>query len=119
MKAHSDGSRQGGSFGDGLLPREKGKQKELVSEEVFNNALMARKPYAPAVPSVMGAPTGFVAAPARPFAPSGRIANREEVMRRAKERRKQLADEIVKARTELWETMIEGGALSHLARHYH
>ncbi|KAI0264430.1 hypothetical protein BC834DRAFT_883046 [Gloeopeniophorella convolvens] len=42
--------------------------------------------------------------------------NKHESIRRAKERRRQLAAELEKAKVELWETTIEQGVLSHLAK---
>lgn len=42
--------------------------------------------------------------------------NKEEVIRLAVQRRKQLAEDLVKARTQLWETTIEQGVLAHLVK---
>ncbi|KAL5525805.1 hypothetical protein ACEPAG_7142 [Sanghuangporus baumii] len=42
--------------------------------------------------------------------------NREEVLRRARVRREQLAAEIARAKVELWETTIEQGVLTHLSK---
>ncbi|PBL03640.1 hypothetical protein ARMGADRAFT_25697 [Armillaria gallica] len=50
--------------------------------------------------------------------PIPRAVSREQLLRRANTRRAQIADAIVKARTALWETTIEGGVLAHLARYY-
>lgn len=50
--------------------------------------------------------------------PTPRAVSREQLLRRANTRRAQIADAIVKARTALWETTIEGGVLAHLARYY-
>ncbi|KAK0223198.1 hypothetical protein IW262DRAFT_1544552 [Armillaria fumosa] len=47
-----------------------------------------------------------------------RAVSREQLLRQAHTRRAQIADAIVKARTALWETTIEGGVLAHLARYY-
>ncbi|KAK0450168.1 hypothetical protein EV421DRAFT_1312193 [Armillaria borealis] len=47
-----------------------------------------------------------------------RAVSREHLLRQANTRRAQIADAIVKARTALWETTIEGGVLAHLARYY-
>ncbi|KAK0193765.1 hypothetical protein F5146DRAFT_1032385 [Armillaria mellea] len=50
--------------------------------------------------------------------PATRAVSREQLLKRAHIRRAQIADAIVKARTTLWETTIEGGVLAHLARYY-
>ncbi|KAK0469805.1 uncharacterized protein EV420DRAFT_1742362 [Desarmillaria tabescens] len=50
--------------------------------------------------------------------PTPRVASREQLLKQANTRRAQIADAIVKARTALWETTIEGGVLAHLARYY-
>ncbi|KAK0485192.1 hypothetical protein IW261DRAFT_1560846 [Armillaria novae-zelandiae] len=47
-----------------------------------------------------------------------RAVPREQLLKQAHTRRGQIADAIIKARTALWETTIEGGVLAHLARHY-
>ncbi|KAK0204775.1 hypothetical protein DFS33DRAFT_1322691 [Desarmillaria ectypa] len=50
--------------------------------------------------------------------PTPRVVSREQLLKQASTRRAQIADAIVKARTALWETTIEGGVLAHLARYY-
>ncbi|KAG7451160.1 uncharacterized protein BT62DRAFT_402585 [Guyanagaster necrorhizus] len=50
--------------------------------------------------------------------PASRVISREQLLARVITRRAQIADAIVKARTALWETTIEGGVMAHLARHY-
>ncbi|KAH7911071.1 hypothetical protein BJ138DRAFT_1151491 [Hygrophoropsis aurantiaca] len=44
------------------------------------------------------------------------ISNKEDIVRRARERRRQLVTEIERAKVELWETSIEGGVLVQLAK---
>ncbi|KAK1226560.1 hypothetical protein PQX77_010443 [Marasmius sp. AFHP31] len=44
--------------------------------------------------------------------------DRKELLKIANERRKQLADEIVKTRIQLWETTVENGVLAHLSKFY-
>jgi hypothetical protein len=41
---------------------------------------------------------------------------REDILQRARERRSQLVAEIERAKIELWETTIEQGVLSHIAK---
>ena len=56
------------------------------------------------------------------FTPSGTVAapekslNKEDILRRAKEMRRQLSEEIAKAKIQLWETTIEQGVLTHFER---
>lgn len=47
-----------------------------------------------------------------------RSLNKEEILRRANERRAQLKAELDRVRTQLWETTIEQGVLVHLVKHY-
>lgn len=42
--------------------------------------------------------------------------NKVDIMQRAEERKKQLMDEINSIRTQLWETTIEQGVLSHMSK---
>ena len=60
----------------------------------------------------------FIPASTQPFVVSDKLTKRSEILRRARERQKQLADEIVRVRGELWETTIEQGVLAQLAHHY-
>ncbi|KAG7089575.1 hypothetical protein E1B28_011243 [Marasmius oreades] len=50
--------------------------------------------------------------------PSNKRLDRAELVRLAKDRRAKLAEEIIKARTQLWETTIEHGVLMHLSKFY-
>ncbi|KAJ7593103.1 hypothetical protein C8J56DRAFT_490864 [Mycena floridula] len=43
---------------------------------------------------------------------------RDAILKRARERRRQIAEAIVAARLEVWETTLEQGVLAHLAKHY-
>lgn len=53
----------------------------------------------------------------RAIAPrSHKSLNREVVIKLAKQRRQELTDELVRARTQLWETTIEQGVLANLAK---
>lgn len=52
------------------------------------------------------------------FQLSNKRLDRAELFRLAKERRTKLAEEIIKARTQLWETTIEHGVLMHLSKFY-
>ncbi|KIK63069.1 hypothetical protein GYMLUDRAFT_72304 [Collybiopsis luxurians FD-317 M1] len=65
-----------------------------------------------------GTSSVFTPPAVRPFKASDRSSNKAELLERAKERRAQLAEELVKARTQLWETTIEHGVLTRLAKHY-
>ena len=47
---------------------------------------------------------------------SDKMMDRGEVLHKAKLRRKQLTDEIARAKIELWETTIEQGILTHLSK---
>ncbi|KAF9267762.1 hypothetical protein L218DRAFT_941179 [Marasmius fiardii PR-910] len=49
---------------------------------------------------------------------SKKALDRTELLRLAKERRAKLAEEIIKTRTQLWETTIEHGVLMHLSKFY-
>ena len=42
--------------------------------------------------------------------------DRQDILRRARKRREQLAAEIARAKIELWETTIEQGVLTHLSK---
>ncbi|KAH7930133.1 hypothetical protein BV22DRAFT_76348 [Leucogyrophana mollusca] len=53
---------------------------------------------------------------AAPDRNNSKTLNKEEIVRRARERRRQLVTEIERAKVELWETSIEGGVLVHLAK---
>ncbi|KAL0580960.1 hypothetical protein V5O48_001052 [Marasmius crinis-equi] len=64
----------------------------------------------------VGTSSVFTPQTAKPFAKKG--LDRKELLKLAKERRKQLADEIVKTRIQLWETTVENGVLSHLGKFY-
>ncbi|EGN99251.1 hypothetical protein SERLA73DRAFT_123054 [Serpula lacrymans var. lacrymans S7.3] len=44
------------------------------------------------------------------------VGNKEDTIRRARERRRQLVAEVERAKVELWETSIEGGVLMQLAK---
>jgi len=55
-------------------------------------------------------PSGTVAAPAN-------LLNKEDIRRRVKERRRQLSEEIAKAKIQLWETTIEQGVSTHFEKH--
>ena len=48
--------------------------------------------------------------------PSGKALNKQEIIQRAKYRRRQLMTELEKAKVELWETTIEQGVLNHLMK---
>lgn len=48
--------------------------------------------------------------------PTAKKLDREDVVRRAKVRREQLAAEIARAKIELWETTIEQGILTHMSK---
>ena len=50
----------------------------------------------------------------RQAAPRVKGLNKQEVIRRAKDRRQQLMVELERAKVELWETTIEQGVLNHL-----
>ncbi|ESK94627.1 hypothetical protein Moror_14351 [Moniliophthora roreri MCA 2997] len=54
----------------------------------------------------------------RPSQPPKKSLERGELLKLAKERRKQLVEEIIKTRTQLWETTIEHGVLTHLSKYY-
>jgi hypothetical protein len=45
-----------------------------------------------------------------------KASNKQEVIRRAKDRRQQLMVELERAKVELWETTIEQGVLNHLMK---
>ncbi|KAI0058173.1 hypothetical protein BV25DRAFT_1902289 [Artomyces pyxidatus] len=47
---------------------------------------------------------------------SAKAPNKQDILRRAKERRLQLAAELERAKVELWETTIEQGVLAHLVK---
>ncbi|TFY82111.1 hypothetical protein EWM64_g1902 [Hericium alpestre] len=47
---------------------------------------------------------------------AARGTNKQDIIRRAKERRAQLQAELERAKVELWETTIEQGALAHIAK---
>jgi hypothetical protein len=49
--------------------------------------------------------------------PSEKSSNKEDILRRATERRAQLRVELDRVRTQLWETTIEQGVLAQLAKH--
>jgi hypothetical protein len=51
--------------------------------------------------------------------PIKKALNKQELIRRAKERRQQLLAELEKAKVELWEATIEQGVLSHLMKDHH
>jgi hypothetical protein len=48
--------------------------------------------------------------------PSNKASNKQEVIQRAKYRRRQLMTELEKAKVELWEATIEQGVLNHLMK---
>ncbi|KAG1842031.1 hypothetical protein DFJ58DRAFT_67017 [Suillus subalutaceus] len=45
-----------------------------------------------------------------------KAAHKEDILHRARERRRQIVGEIERAKVELWETSIEGGVLGHLMK---
>jgi hypothetical protein len=45
-----------------------------------------------------------------------KAVHKEDVLQRARERRRQIVGEIERAKVELWETSIEGGVLGHLMK---
>jgi len=49
-------------------------------------------------------------------APRVKALNKQEIIRRAKDRRQQLMVELERAKVELWETTIEQGVLNHLMK---
>ncbi|KDQ59245.1 hypothetical protein JAAARDRAFT_33967 [Jaapia argillacea MUCL 33604] len=79
-----------------------------------------------AFPTPLDPPTTVSAAnllrPARSIAGPGRASvaksttNKDDVLRRAKERRRQLVAEIERAKVQLWESTLEQGVLTHLAK---
>ena len=52
----------------------------------------------------------------RQVPPKVKASNKQEVIRRAKDRRQQLMVELERAKVELWETTIEQGVLNHLMK---
>lgn len=53
---------------------------------------------------------------AGPGAPAGRAGDKAEILRKARERRRELVGEIDRAKVELWETTIEQGVLTHMMK---
>lgn len=53
---------------------------------------------------------------AGPGAPTGRADDRAELLRKVQERRRELLGAIDRSKVELWETTIEQGVLTHMAR---
>jgi hypothetical protein len=45
-----------------------------------------------------------------------KAVHKEDILQRARERRRQIVGEIERAKVELWETSIEGGVLGHLMK---
>ncbi|KAJ4494948.1 hypothetical protein C8J55DRAFT_498016 [Lentinula edodes] len=72
----------------------------------------------PPPPTITGTSSVFTPPAVRPYNPSGRTIDKVDLLSRARERRAQLADEILKTRTQLWETTIEHGVLTRLAKLY-
>ncbi|KAJ3840399.1 hypothetical protein F5878DRAFT_70610 [Lentinula raphanica] len=68
------------------------------------------------------APTGtssvFNPPHVRPYNSSSRTIEKNELLKRARDRRAQLAEEVLKTRMQLWETTIEHGVLTRLAKLY-
>ncbi|KAJ3714254.1 hypothetical protein C8R42DRAFT_683522 [Lentinula raphanica] len=68
------------------------------------------------------APTGtssvFNPPHVRPYKSSSRTIEKNELLKRARDRRAQLAEEVLKTRMQLWETTIEHGVLTRLAKLY-
>ncbi|KAE9400218.1 hypothetical protein BT96DRAFT_1019024 [Gymnopus androsaceus JB14] len=56
------------------------------------------------LPASAGTSSVFKPPTVRPFHPTDRTMNKTELLKRARERRAQLAEEVVKARMQLWET---------------
>ncbi|KAG2157863.1 uncharacterized protein EDB93DRAFT_1055977, partial [Suillus bovinus] len=54
--------------------------------------------------------------PVIPRRASFKAVNKEDILQRARERRRQIVGEIERAKVELWETSIEGGVLGHLMK---
>jgi len=57
------------------------------------------------------------AVPTTTLKPPERSSNKEEILRRATERRAQVQVELERVRTQLWETTIEQGVLAQLMKH--
>jgi hypothetical protein len=55
-------------------------------------------------------------APAVPRRVGFKAVHKEDILQRARERRRQIVGEIERAKVELWETSIEGGVLGHLMK---
>ncbi|KAK7050971.1 hypothetical protein VNI00_005083 [Paramarasmius palmivorus] len=47
-----------------------------------------------------------------------KMFEREELLKVARERRRQLEEAVMKTRTQLWETTIEHGVMTHLLKYY-
>lgn len=54
--------------------------------------------------------------PAVPRSVGFKAIHKEDILQRARERRRQIVGEIERAKVELWETSIEGGVLGHLMK---
>lgn len=54
--------------------------------------------------------------PAIPRSVGFKAIHKEDILQRARERRRQIVGEIERAKVELWETSIEGGVLGHLMK---
>jgi hypothetical protein len=69
-------------------------------------------------PAVSTPPVQFIQNlnPVVPRRASHKPVDKEGVLQRARERRRQIVAEIERAKVELWETSIEGGVLGHLAK---
>ncbi|KAJ3988942.1 hypothetical protein F5890DRAFT_1550076 [Lentinula detonsa] len=69
-------------------------------------------------PANTGTSSVFTPPVVRPYDPSGRMIEKAELLKRARDRRAQLVEEILKTRMQLWETTIEHGVLTRLAKFY-
>ncbi|KAJ3734317.1 hypothetical protein DFJ43DRAFT_1064670 [Lentinula guzmanii] len=69
-------------------------------------------------PANTGTSSVFTPPVVRPYDPSGRMIEKAELLKRARDRRAHLVEEILKTRMQLWETTIEHGVLTRLAKFY-
>ncbi|KIP05846.1 hypothetical protein PHLGIDRAFT_24877 [Phlebiopsis gigantea 11061_1 CR5-6] len=81
--------------------------------EPLRKTLEALLPQPSRVSSLLVAPPAVMQS--RPSVPT-QVKDRDEILRRARLMRQQLAEEIERAKIELWETTMEGGCLAVLAK---
>ncbi|KAG2110855.1 uncharacterized protein F5147DRAFT_687541 [Suillus discolor] len=73
----------------------------------------------PVSPQISRAPSVQSTHKSTPVVPRGagfKAVHKEDILQRARERRRQIVGEIERAKVELWETSIEGGVLGHLMK---